>query len=106
MNIKIDTLGGGLKEWIPEHVKNKLLEVHHRYQKVSNFQVIFKNEPEAIKTCEIIVGDFGDSLFISKSSNTFEMAMRKAVDELFEKMEEWVRLKNEPPEESVSTVNV
>ncbi len=107
MNIEINTPPEGVKEWVSEHVKNKLIEIHHRYGNISGFHVSFKKYPgRANKICEIELEAYGDSLFLSKEAESYEMAMRQALDELSVKVEEWIRMKNEPPEETTSTVNV
>jgi ribosome-associated translation inhibitor RaiA len=107
MNIEINTPPEGVKEWVPDYVKNKLIEIHHQFGNISNFHISFKKHPgHALKTCEIELEAYGDSLFISKEAESYEMAMRQALNELLVKIEEWIRMKDEPPEETISTVNV
>ncbi|HVM86975.1 MAG TPA: hypothetical protein VMT76_02225 [Puia sp.] len=109
MNIEINTPPEGVKKWLTDYVKNKLVEIHHSYKNISGIHVSFKKHPFAgniNKICEIEFVAYGDSLFIYKEADNYENALRYAMNELSGRINEWLKARNEPPDETTSTVYV
>jgi hypothetical protein len=107
MNIEINSPAEEVKAWVLEYAKKKLIEIHHVYRNISSIHVNFrKHAGDMQRTCEIELEAYGDSLFISKEARSYENALRHSLDELSVRIDEWNRLKNEPPEETTSTVSV
>lgn len=109
MNIEINTPPHVVKQWVTDYLKDKLLDLHHKYESISAVQVSFKERQgieQMQKICEIELRASGDSLFIYKEADSYEQALRYAFDELSARINEWIRVKNDPPDESISTVNV
>lgn len=109
MDMEFHTAVGDVKEWVIDHVKQKLIELHHREKEISRAQVYFREESgekTGNKICEIDLTIFGSSLFVHRKANSYEQAMHEVLTELTERVEEQVRRQNEPPDEITSSVEV
>ena len=109
MNIEFQASQGQVKEWVIDHVREKLMELYHRDKRISRAQVYFREQPDAeggSKICEIDLSIYGDSLFVRRKAGSFEQASMEVLKELTEKVDEQIRNQGEPPEEITSTVNV
>ena len=108
MNIEFHNPKGQVKEWVVDYLKEQLTELHRRDKQISRASVTFKQhglEPFD-KVCELDVTIYSNSLYIHRNAASYEQAMRDALDQLKEKIEQHIKLQNEPPDELTSTVKV
>lgn len=98
-----------VKEWVTDYVRTKLTDFHHLNETISRAEVFFKEEPAATsgtKKCEIELTVYGDSLFVSRSGESFEQASRDAIEALAVEVEKQANQNTEPPDTVTSTVEV
>lgn len=109
MNIEFHNPKNDVREWVIGYAKDKLVELHKRDKEISRAQVYFKRKNTAQpddKVCEIDLTIYGDSLFIHCSANSYEQAVRHAIQELTQKVDEQISKHSEPPDELTSTIDV
>lgn len=109
MTIEFHTPYHKVKEQVIEHVKKKLLELHHRNKQIARAEVFFKENAEAkdgAKICEIELTVYGDSLFVRRHANSFKQASKEAIEALTTEVDKQVKLQTQPPDTVTSTVKV
>ena len=106
MHIEFHTPVGEVKEWLVDHMKEKLVELHHYEPAIFRAQVYFKNIVGRGKVVEVDIPTFGSSLFIHRTSSNYEQAMREVLEELEFKVTQRYESRNEPPDEITSSVDV
>ncbi|MDP4261379.1 MAG: HPF/RaiA family ribosome-associated protein [Bacteroidota bacterium] len=108
MNIGFHAPQGEVKEWVIDHVRQKLMDLYHQDKGITKAQVYFREQPddERNKICEIELMIYGDPLFVHRKAPSFEQASNEVLAELAEKVDEQIRNQGEPPEEITSTVKV
>lgn len=105
MNIEFYTPEGQVREWVINYIKEQLIELHKRNKKISRAEVYFRDQ-NSIKTCEVELSIYGDSISVQRSADKYEKAAREVLKELTAKIDEQAKIKNEPPDEITSTINV
>ena len=105
MNIEFYTPEGEVREWVINYMKEQLIELHNRNKKISRAEVYFRDQ-NAMKTCEVELSIYGDSISVQRFADKYEKAAREVLKELTAKMDEQDRIKNEPPDEITSTIKV
>ena len=109
MNIEVYTPYKEVKEWVIDFLKDALLKWHKQHQEISRAEVYFKEKLRVTtreKICEIRLPIFKDDIMIAGRGKSFDQAARKAVTELNETMARRFHSITEPPDETVSTVEV
>ena len=109
MNIDFHTPKHEVHSWIINYVKDQLVQLHQKDKSMSKAEVFFCVEnPEdgGHKICEIALAIFGDSVFLSRGSDSFEKASRLLMDAVKKRLDEHTKLRNEPPDLITSTVKV
>lgn len=106
MTIEFYTAPNKVKEWIISYVEEKLTEMYQKLSDIARAEVTFKEENENEKSCEITLTIFGDSIFMTGSDTSFEMASRKAIEMLEKEIDVLVKNRVQPPNEITSTVRV
>ncbi|HVX27215.1 MAG TPA: HPF/RaiA family ribosome-associated protein [Parafilimonas sp.] len=98
-----------IKEQVIEHVKKKLLELHHCNKQIVRAEVYFKENAEAkdgAKICEIELTVYGDSLFVRRHANNFKQAAKEAIEALRTEVNKQIKQQTQPPDTVTSTVRV
>lgn len=109
MTVEIHVPEGQVKEWLIGYLKEELTALHHRQPVISRAEVHLREtgaEQESTHICEIDVTAFGESIFVRRESDSFEVAARHAMEEVKEMVEKQTRRQSEPPDEVISTVDV
>lgn len=109
MDIEFHAPQGKVKEWLIDHMRNELMELHHREKGISRGTVTFAEERAdagTAKTCAVDLYIFGDSIFVRRMADTYEQASREVLEELYSRVDERMLNKNEPPEELTSSVSI
>lgn len=108
MNIEFDAPHNGVKEWLIEFVRDRLIQLHRIDKSLTRAQVNFKlnDKPGMEKICEIEIPMFGSSLFIHRAASSFEQAARDVLDEVGFKIKERHDTRNDPPDFVTSSVKV
>lgn len=106
MHIEFHTPAGEVKEWLLQHMKEQLVELHHYEPAISRAQVYFRYSSDRGNVVEVDIPTFGTSLFIHRTSDSYEQAMREVMEELSSKVMERYNARNEPSDEVISTVEV
>ena len=108
MNIEFHAPKGLVKEWLIDHIRERLIQMHQVYPAMSRVQINFRlresNRFENIM--ELDIPEFGSSFFVRKSGSTVERAIRSVLDELQNRVEQRVALEKEPPDSITSTVDI
>lgn len=109
MNIDFHTPKHEVHSWIINYVKDQLVQLHQKDKTISKAEVFFREEkPEdgGNKICEIALAILGDSVFLSRGSDSFEKASRLLMHAVNQRLDEHIKLQNEPPDLITSTVKV
>ena len=92
-----------------EQLKEQLVLFHKYDNEISKAEVILKETVRGnIKSfeCEIIISIYGDSFLFNRDGNSFEEAIKSALEATEEKVDELILHKNDLPEEYISTIKV
>ena len=106
MTIEFNTPESKVKEWVISYVEEKLMEFHRRIKELTRAEVSFKENDETGRSCTINLTIFGDSIFVTGSDKSFELASRKAIETLETKLDTLIKKQAEPPDEITSTVKI
>lgn len=85
MNIEFESPSGEVKDWLIDHVRAQLIDLHHAVKDISKARVLFKdyfNGGQDSKVCEITLQNGADSLFIHTTGRSYEQAARTTLSEL------------------------
>ncbi|HET6766427.1 MAG TPA: HPF/RaiA family ribosome-associated protein [Chitinophagaceae bacterium] len=109
MTIEIHSPNLRLNERTLHAIRKKVLNLSHLGEKVSRAE-IFLTEDAALakenKICKIRLSIFGNDLFVSKNADSFGTAATTAIRALKKGLKKKQELRNEPPEEITSTVDI
>lgn len=100
MNIEIFNPKDGVKKWVINYTIDKLRELHRLDKEISKAQVYFKRQPSSPsedKICEIDLTIYGDSLLLHSEAGSFERAVRDAMQELYQRVDELLKRLNKQP---------
>jgi|SRR5687767_10594918 len=109
MTIEIQSPNLRVRKKTIENIKEKISSLSHMGEQVSRAEVYLTEStelPEKTKTCKIRLSIFGDDLFVSKNADSFGVAASSAIDVLKRALRKKKEMRNTPPEEITSTVDV
>jgi len=109
MNIEFHVPHHEVKEWIINYMKEELIHLHKDYKEIGRAEVFFSERMNDLipeKICEVDLSAFSDSIKIKRIANSFDQAAREVIKELHEKLEQHLKMQNQPPDEITSTIKV
>lgn len=109
MNIEFHTPHGEVKEWVINYVKDELIELYHRDNEIKRAEVYFNEQTDGLtryQVCEIDLAIYGELLIVERKADSYDQAVRDALKELSEKVDEQIRIRNRLLDEITSTVKV
>lgn len=109
MTIEIHSPNLQVNERTIDAIKKKVLNLSHLGEKISRAEIFLTEDaalPREDKICKIRLSIFGDDLFVSKNAESFGNAATAAIRALKKGLKKKQELRNEPPEEVTSTVDI
>ena len=110
MTIEIHSPNLKVNEKTINTLKKKILSLSHLGEHVSRAEIFLTENNTAIpkenKTCKIRLSIFGDDLFVSKNEDSFGKAASAGIRALKKGLKKKLELRNEPPEQVTSTVDI
>jgi ribosome-associated translation inhibitor RaiA len=109
MTIEIHAPNLEVNERTIDTINKKVLKLSHLGEKISRAEIFLTKDAALAKQdhiCKIRLSIFGDDLFVSKNADNFGKAATAAIGTLKKGLKKKQELKNEPPEEVISTVDV
>lgn len=109
MTIEIHSPNLQVREKTIENIKEKILSLSHMGEKISRAEVFLTENtalPEKNKNCKVRLSIFGDDLFASKNADSFGVAATSAINVLKRALKKKEKIRNTPPEEITSTVDI
>jgi hypothetical protein len=92
MHIEFHNPQAQVKKWVLDYVTDKLIELYQQQdKKILSAEVYYREQVVGgahNKICEIVMAACGTSLFVHRSSASFEQSSRAAVADLTERIEE------------------
>ena len=109
MTIEIHSPNLQVNEKTINAIEKKVLTLSHLGEQDSRAEIFLTEDtalPQENKTCKIRLSIFGDDLFVSKNADSFGKAATAAIRVLKKGLKKKQELRNEPPEEVTSTVDI
>ena len=109
MTIEIHSPNLQVNEKTINTIKKKVLSLSHLGEHVSRAEIFLTENtaiPKENKTCKIRLSIFGDDLFVSKNADSFGKAATAGLRALKKGLKKKQELRNEPPEQVTSTVDI
>lgn len=109
MLIEFHSDRGKVHEWVIQFVQQKLIDMHHKNKNIAEADVYFREQADSnggTKICEIDLTVFGDSVFVSRNADSFELAAREVTEWLEQIVADQVAQQKLPTEAVTSTVKV
>jgi ribosome-associated translation inhibitor RaiA len=109
MHIEFHTPAGETQEWLLDHIKQKLTELHHEFDHISRAEVYFRKHPLADDgeyVVEIDLTIFGSSIMVEYTADSFVQSAREAIAELEKRVRDQEHEQKDPPDEIYSSVDV
>jgi hypothetical protein len=94
-----------VREWVINYTRERLAELNKHNKQISRAEVYFRDQGTN-KVCEIDLTIYGDSLLVQCSADDYDKAARETLKEVEAKIKEQVKIKNQPPDELTSPVQV
>lgn len=109
MTIEIHSPNLKVSEKTLESIKKKLMDLSHLGEYVSRAEIFFTEENSSAKqnkNCRIRLSMLGDTLFVHKTSDSFEKAAAAVIRVLNRRLKQKRYEQNLPPDEITTTVDV
>ncbi|HET9433401.1 MAG TPA: HPF/RaiA family ribosome-associated protein [Chitinophagaceae bacterium] len=109
MTIEIHSPNLQVNERTIDAIKKKVLNLSHLGEKISRAEIFLTEDAPLVKEdkiCKIRLSIFGDDLFVSKNADSFGKAAMAAIRALKKGLKKKQELRNQPPEEVTSTVDI
>ncbi|HEY0733066.1 MAG TPA: hypothetical protein VGD33_11645 [Chitinophagaceae bacterium] len=108
MNIEFHLPHGKVSERIVGDMRRELLKLYHDDRDISRAQVYFKEfgKMNVVQQCIIDLTIYGNRIKIRREANSFQLAAKKALADIKERVELLIEKKDALPEELTTTVNV
>lgn len=109
MTIEFQIPENNVKEWVISDMRDAIMRMHHEHEEISRAEICFRDRSDASsneKICEINISIFGDSIMVTGMAPSYELASRKAMQELGDTISLNVRSGSGLSEELLSTVSI
>ena len=108
MNIEFHLPYGKVNERIIIEVRRELLKLHHDDRDISRAQVYFKSfgKLNPVQQCIIDLTIYGNNIRVMREANSFQLAAKKCLAYLKEKIDLDLQNKGILPDELTTTVKV
>jgi ribosome-associated translation inhibitor RaiA len=109
MTIEIHAPNLQVSEKTIDAIEKRVMDLSHLGEKISRAEIFLTEDAalgNVVKICKIRLSIFGDDLFVSKKADSFGRAATAAIRVLKKGLKKKQEVRNEPPEEITSTVDI